>query len=836
MNIAVAQPEQETTAPPLCDHCGLEVPPALREEQVELQFCCSGCRVAYEVINDCGLEDFYSVRESAQRGKQRSSGVGGDYAAFDCEAFLEKHATQTSSGLMAIELRLEGVHCAACVWLVEQLPSVVDGVIEARLSLTSCSVRLAWDPSQTNLSAVAAALDRLGYAPHPARDISARDARLATERRQLTRMAIAGALAGNNMLIALGLYAGVFDGIDPAHARLLRWVSMIIGWLSIAWPGSAFFRSAWVSLRSHTPSLDQPIALALGAGLVAGTVNVILDRGEIFFDSLSVLVFLLLVGRFLQARQQRWVTDSVGMAVAMTPDSCRVLREGEYIVESVEALQPGDTVEVMPGEVFPADGVIASGRSSIDASLLTGESIPSPISIGDEVYSGAVNLGGVVRVHVNSVGEQTRVGRLQNLVMQGLEARTPLIQFTDRIGRGFLLVVIAIATLNAVAWALYADMASAIDTTVAVLIVACPCALGLATPLTMALAIARASRDGVLIKSADVFERLARVTPNEPGLMMLDKTGTLTRREMEVVSWEGDCEVIGAVAAMERQSNHPIGQALIRYAEGLEMPSAVVEDCQTEHGHGVSGAWNNQEMLVGSPDWVAQQAMPTEGSLQRAIDAAARKGCSCVVIALDRKVIAVAALSDQPHRDLKQSLGWLRSQGWRLRVMSGDHQPAVEALCSQVGIQSADALSRMTPESKFDAVRDATQCEDNLTPKPVVAMVGDGVNDAAALAAADVGVAVHGGAEAALAAADVYLSRPGIGEVVGLTRLAKRTVRTVRRNLAISLSYNALAITLAAMGYITPLTAALLMPLSSATVLSSAILGVAGNRSTNPQE
>lgn len=826
MTALAEAPPKETKASCSCDHCGLAVPAALIDEAEPLQFCCGGCRTAYEVIHGCGLEEYYRLREIAGEERERSTGSGDHYSAFDSEAFQEKHVTRDRDDLARIELRLEGVHCAACVWLVERLPSLVDGVVEARLSLSTCSARVAWDPEVTTLSRVAHTLDRLGYAPHPARDTSARDARLATERRQLTRMAIAGALAGNNMLIALALYAGFFEGIDPQHAELFRWVSMAIGWLSVLGPGATFFRSALTSLRTRTSRLDQPIALALAVGLAAGTVNVVLGRGEVYFDSLSVLVFLLLVGRFLQARQQRWATDAVGMAVSMTPDSCRVLRNGRATVESVEALGPGDTVEVLPGEVFPADGRIVSGASSIDASLLTGESVPRPVHEGDEVYSGAVNVSGKLCVEVVAVGAQTRIGQLQQLVMDGLHARTPLVQMTDRIGRWFLSVIVVVALVNTLVWAFNVGLAEAIDSSAAVLIVACPCALGLATPLTMAMAIGRASRQGVLIKSAHAFERLASVNRGAPGVMMIDKTGTLTRGEFEVVEWLGDRSLIGVVGAAERQSLHPIGRALSRFADSHTDDRPALFDCHTEHGYGLACNWGKRRVVIGSPDWVAQEAECMAPGIDDALDDPSRSGLTRVAIAVDGRVVGLVLLRDQPYAETDDAVRWLSQAGWRLRVLSGDNQQAVDSLCSTIGIDATEACGRMTPEAKFEAVRDAVRADTGAA-RPTTVMIGDGVNDAAALAAADVGVAVHGGAEAALAAADVYLSRPGVSEVVGLIGLAKRTLSTVRRNLVISLAYNVLAVALACGGWLNPLAAAVLMPLSSATVLASAIGGVA---------
>lgn len=828
-DLLVESSVENDSAKQQCDHCDLPVPRSLVDPQADLQFCCGGCRVAYETIHDCGLEAYYDVRNRMAGEQQPAAGKINTYAAYDTEAFQAKHVDQLSSGLCAIELRLKGVHCAACVWLVERLPQMVAGVIEARLSLASSAARLVWDPQQTSLSTVAGTLAKLGYSPHPARDTSAQHLHLIAERERLTKMAIAGALAGNNMLIALALYAGVFDGIELRFALLFRWLSMGIGWVSLAWPGQVFFRNAWAAFAARTVNLDVPISLALGAGAIAGTANVLLNQGEVYFDSLSVLVFLLLVGRFIQARQQRWAQDAIGGVFSLTPDGCHILRAGHLVEESVESLAVNDVVEVRAGELLPADGVVIQGESTLNRSLLTGESLPIAITEGDLVHAGVQNLTATLRVRVQAVGNSTRIGQLLQRVEESLQTKPSIVQFTDRVAGRFVAIVVTLAMLNFTWWVLTTGIAPAIESTVALLIVACPCALGLATPLTMAIAIGRASNQGTLIKTSNVLEILGHRRSATPGRLLLDKTGTLTKGKLQVVAWRGETEIMPYVAAMEAESNHPVAQAITRYCASQGTRPQSITQRQEWHGKGVSAACPQGQLKVGSPRWLA-------GSDAAAFDYDDIQGLTRVSIAIEHEVVAEVLLSDQLQSDAAESLDQLKRQGWSVHILSGDTPEAVLAVATQLGIAPQRALAQMSPEAKLEFVQAATQdrnAESSATEEGPVVVVGDGVNDAAALAAADVGIAVHGGAEAALAAADVYVSQPGIGAVVGLIRLAKQTMYVVHRNLAISLAYNTLAIALAAGGYVTPLLAALLMPLSSSTVLASAILGL--SRSSRSQ-
>ncbi|MEQ8847735.1 heavy metal translocating P-type ATPase [Botrimarina sp.] len=797
-----------------CDHCGLPVPDG------RSRFCCAGCEVAYETIHGAGLENYYSVRQRLATKRRAASGAGKRYAAYDSDAFQRRYASPAADGLRAIDLRLEGVHCAACVWLVERLPKIAPGVVDARLMLGAARARVVWDPQATSLSAVAQSLDRLGYAPHPARDRAARDARSRSERRRLVDMAIAGALAGNNMLVAIGLYAGAAEGIEPRFENLFRWLSLAIGWLSIAWPGRVFFRGAAAALRARTANLDLPIALALLVGAVAGTANVVMGRGEVYFDSLSVLVFLLLVGRFIQLRQQRWAEDSVGLMLSMTPDECRVVRGDRVEDESVDALDIGDVVEVRAGDLFPADGVVTTGRSAVDRSILTGESRPVPVGPGAEVCAGAQNLASTLRLEVSAVGDDTRLGRLVRLVEDGVAAKPPIVQFADRVAGWFVSVVAVLAAVNLAWWASRGPLSGAIDSTVALLIVACPCALGLATPLTMAIAIGRGAKRGMLIKSAAVLERLADVSPDKPGRLLIDKTGTLTTGRLRVEGWAGDRQVQPWVAAVEAQSSHPVAAALVRvFGPAEQRDGYEVSDRVERHGFGVTAATPLGRMMVGSPRFAEEAGVEVGGEIAGAIRLGRRRGLTVALVAIEGRAVGVAWLGDDLHPDAREHLATLGEAGWRAEILSGDTPDAVRHTAAAVGLNEEAGVGGAAPEEKLQRVRAAEQ-----TPQagPVM-MVGDGVNDAAALAAADIGVAVQGGAEASLAAADVYLTEPGVGKLVELVRLGQATMRVARRNLAISLAYNLVAVTLAAAGWIGPLAAAILMPISSLTVLASAV-------------
>lgn len=807
---AVLPPSAAKAGPVACEHCGLPVPAGLLEPRAERQFCCHGCRTAFDLIRSCRLEDV----EGAGALELRASGRR--YDEFDDPTFAALYVRPVAGGLASIELLIEGVQCAACVWLLEKLPRLVPGVHESILNFRRQTLSVTFDPARATVSAVARGVDTLGYRPHPAKDKGAQDLRRAEDHRRLIQIGIAGACAGNVMIFAFALYGGVFGGIQPLYEQLFRWLSAVIGVVCLAWPGRVFFRGAWTALRTRTPNLDLPICFALGAGGVMGAINTVLNRGEIYFDSVTAIVFLLLIGRFIQHRQQRWAVDSVELLFSLIPSRARLIEGGRggggdsARLVPIEAVGVGDLVEVLPGESIPVDGAVESGLSSVDESLLTGESRPVEVAPGSPVAAGSVNHAGVLRVRVRATGGDTRAGRLMRLVEESARRRPPIAHFTDRVGKWFVIGV-ALAALATLSLWLVLDPAHAIDHAAAMLIVTCPCMLGLAAPLVMASAIGRAARRGILIKGADVLERLSR-----PGVIFLDKTGTLTKAAPRVLRWEGDPAARPLAAALERRSTHPVARAIA--AEPADDALAVDMVEQTVGG-GLHGVVAGRAVAAGNRRYLESLGLDIPPAADAWESAAAHQGATPVLIAVDRRVTAAAVVGDALRDDARASIDALRDAGWDVRILSGDHPGAVAAAGRALGLPAEACAGAVTPEAKLDAVLAA----EALAPGRPIVMVGDGVNDAAALSAAGVGVAVQGGAEASLAAADVYLSTPGLGSITELITGGHRAMGTIRLALWASLAYNLIAAAFTITGHITPWIAAIIMPLNSLTVTLVAV-------------
>jgi len=788
-------PRRPAATAAACTHCGLPVPSGCRSDDDTPAFCCTGCATAYALIHEAGLDRYYRLPDRRGAPVEPS---GRRFDEYDHDAYQALYVRMRPDGSAETEFYLDGVHCASCIWLVERVPLLVPGALRAELEVGRSLAHLAWHPDETSLSEIARCLDRLGYRPHPFRAQRVERRRRAEDRAAMVRIGVAGALAGNVMMLAVALYSGWFDGMDPAYARYFRWLSLLLTAPALLWPGRVFFQGAVAALRTRRLHMDLPIAIALGAGFVRGVVNTVTDTGPIYFDGVAMLVFLLLVGRILQQRAQRAAADDATLLHGLTPSVARVLRDGRILEVPTEALLPGTMVEVRAGECFPADGLVVDGESQVDLALLTGESRPARVRQGDLVWAGTVNLGAALQVRVTQAGEESRVGRLLADVAAGASRRARIVLLADRLAGWFVAVVLVLATFT---WAYWQRVQPevALDHAIALLIVTCPCALALATPLAVTVAIGRAARRGILIRGGDALEALAH-----PGILYLDKTGTVTEGRFRLLNWSGPGWARPFVVALERHSSHPIAAGFLQ-AWADEAPLETGEVAQALGG-GIEGRVAEHLVAVGSPAYVSRRAAgrPDPG--------AAEPGATIVWVAVDGQVVGAAAFGDPLRSDAPTTVETLRAKGWALRLLSGDAPGAVAPVAAALRLGVGAWQGGVGPEGKIAEVERAAA-------SGRVVMVGDGVNDAAAMARATVGVAVRGGAEASLAAADIYLARPGLAPLAELVAGAERTVRVIRRNVALSLAYNIGAAVLAMGGWITPLVAAILMPLSSVTVV-----------------
>jgi Cu2+-exporting ATPase len=820
----------------ICFHCGLPQP-AGATWSVELDgetrdLCCAGCEAVARAIVASGGGDYYRLRtELPPPGRELVPSFLDQLAVYDHPA-VQRTMVRDAGDLREAALLLEDLSCAACVWLAERSVGGLAGVHEFSINYATRRAVVRWDPAVLTLSRVLTAIAAIGFTAHPYDRERAQEG-LARERRdRLLRFLVAGALGMQVMTLAVALYAGAFSGMEEPFRMFFRWTSLLLTAPVLLYSARPFFAGAWKDLTHRRVGMDVPVALGLTLAYFGSVWATIADRGEVYFDSVVMFVFLLLGARVLElvareraVREQESVVRSVpATARRIDPDG------GETVVATVE-LAVGDRVRILPGESVPADGLIEEGLSSLDEALLTGESVPMARSVGERVIGGAVNVESPLVVRVTAVGEGTVLSALLGLVEQAMAAKPEISRVADRTAQWFVRRILVLAAGVGLYWA-WADPERVLPTVIAVLVVSCPCALSLATPVALAAASGALARRGLLATRGHAIETLGRAD-----LFVFDKTGTLTTGKLRVDAVEplapwSAAEVLAVAAALEHGSEHPIAgaiasaiasanlgvrasangpQAAARTAPGSAGEPALA-DLRNVPGRGLTAIVGGERVALGSPAFIREQlglALPP------AIAALAARERTLVILAGESGVRGAILLDDSLRPESPALVADLRRAGKRVLLLSGDEPGAVRRIAAAAGI--AEWEGGASPERKVARVRELT------AGGAVVAMIGDGVNDAGALAAAPVSVAMGSGAFLAASAADAVLLSNRPQDLGFAVRHAALAIRRVKQNFALAFGYNLIVIPLAAMGRIPPWAAAIGMSASSAMVVLNAL-------------
>jgi Cu2+-exporting ATPase len=802
-----------------CHHCGLPAEAAISAviDGAERHFCCNGCRAVCEAIHAAGLHGFYRRTPSGLvtgPPPELPKSIG----LYDLDE-VQQQFVQATGDLREVNLLVDGIHCAACVWLIEQGLKGTDGVVEARVNLTGRRLQLKWDSGRTKLSALLQRLGELGYAAVPF-DPQAAEGRIQREnRRLLYRMAFAAFAAMNLMWIAIALYAGADEGEFRA---LFHWIGFAIATPTLAYSGWPFYHGAWRGLKQLRLGMDLPIAIGASITYLYSFYVTATGVGDVYWDTVVNFLFVILVGRYLEAISKRHAVSATQRLLDLQPRVATVLKDGEESIVPIRAVRKGELMLVRPGETIPADGVVVRGRSSVDESMLTGESTPVVRTLGDQVSAGTMNGTGALEVEVSAVLRDSALGRIVDLVEAAQRSKAPIQCTADRIVPWFVAVTLGLATLTFGFW-LQQDVETALMAATSVLIITCPCAFGLATPMAIAVASGAGARHGILVKNGAVLEALSTVDH-----FVFDKTGTVTEGRPQVTRaedrdgvWDpaeyaGWTEVrrnrLADIAAVERLSEHPVARAVLDLADtaGVRYQGLNVDDFVAEPGFGVAGRVGGRDVLAGTADWLGRHGISPAELPQ---DAQRDPAGAIVHCAIGGDEVLQLTLRDRPRRDAAETIRALRAEGIQVTLLTGDRRPVADAIAAEIGADRV--IAEVLPQDKdrvIDRLRTAGQR---------VAMVGDGVNDAPALVRADVGIAVGSGTDVSIASADIVLMTSELGRVHDAGRLARRTLQVIRQNIGLSIAYNVVMVPLAMAALITPLIAAIAMPLSSLAVIGN---------------
>ncbi|MDH3638238.1 MAG: cation-translocating P-type ATPase, partial [Gammaproteobacteria bacterium] len=723
---------------------------------------------------------------------------------------LEKRYVRTlNDGDKEAILLLQGVNCAACVWLIEQFVGRLPGVRSVDMNYTTRQARIRWNGEHLGLSAILAQIESLGYRAMPTIPGAERALLDAERRRMLRRLGVAAALGMQVMVLAVALYTGEWWGIEPRFDGFFKSLSLFLTLPVLAYSGTPFFTAAWRDLRFRRLGMDIPISLGLTAAFGA-SVWATVNGGEVYFDSVVMFVFFLLVARYVELMARVRASDAVQSGGSLIPDRATRLEAGGSGVADVPAvsLKQGDRILVRPGEVVPADGDVVAGSSTVDESLLTGESCPVRRDVGAMVVAGAINLEQPLTVLVTATGEDTVVSGIRHLLKEAQFTKPMMIRQVDRVARWFVAGVLLVAAVVATGWWLV-DPSQALAATIAVLIVSCPCALALATPAVTAAAVGAALKRGVLVVNSRAMETLTRTTR-----YFFDKTGTLTQGKFELATVDPlmelsaqECLAIGA--ALEQYAQHPLAAAFTDYTRNgvpqVDSPEVVT-------GRGIAGSIGGRPYVIGNREFVAERiGMP----LSVLDTGCVNPGESVVFLARESDVLAAFTFRDSIRERAGDVLQTIKTNGNAIEMLTGDRSAVAAKVGRQLGI--SDIHADLAPDEKLALVQQANRNGD------VTVMVGDGVNDAPVIGGAHVSIALGNHVDLTTTAADVVVLNRDLGGIEYLLDLSRRVVRIVRQNFVWAISYNIIAIPAAALSMVPPWLAAIGMSASSVVVVLNAL-------------
>jgi Cu2+-exporting ATPase len=805
-----------------------------------LAFCCTGCNAIYRIIHDAGLEQFYERRLGWRPGRPEISEVSPE----DFTDYIKK----INDGVAELEFLVSGIRCASCIWLIEHLLKKTDGVIDIRINYATHRARLRWVPEKIGLDEILKKISSLGYTPRPALAIEAEEEMKREKRDLLIRLGTASFFTMQLMLYTLALYAGYFQGIEENIRRLFQWIAWALATPVMFYSGYPFIRNAIRGFKNRTLNMDVLIflgsfsAYAYSIAIIFLTTTPIVPfthlpvKTEVYFDTSAMIITLILLGRFIEAGAKLKASSSLQTLLSLQPQKARLLKNQEEVLVSVKELKEGDLIVVKPGEKIPVDGVVIEGSSEVDEKMLTGESIPSLKTAGSQVFSGTINVNGRLIIETRSV-KDTLLGKITQAVLDAQTKRPEIQTIADKVVAFFVPGIVFLSLLTFLYWYLNKDTTTAIMNAVSVLVIACPCALGLATPLAILISSSSLYSTGIILKDGTLIEKVAKANT-----VCLDKTGTLTEGRpalIDIIAYEGSKEELHLIAAsLESASEHVVARAITegrgqkaeisateRQCDSatanspLNSPSylkrgGVTSDFQSFPGMGVKGKVRGSEVIIGNRRFLELSGIEIKESQKKDLERYAEKGYTVVGMAIDRRLKAWFVIADRIPPSTFEAIKELKKMNKEIILLTGDQRKVAEEVASKLGIEKVYA--EVLPVEKAEIIKRLKAEEDLI-------MVGDGINDAPALSTADAGIATGGAADIAAECAGAVFMRKDLNLLITLFKVSEKTLSIIKQNLFWAFSYNIIAIPLAISGKIHPVISAILMAVSSLLVVGNSL-------------
>lgn len=787
-----------------CFHCGEPVPTGsdftLEIKGIVQPMCCPGCQAVAQTILECGLASYYEHRTAPGiKGELVPSELAA-LTHYDLAEVQQEFVTETGT-LREIQLSVEGLTCAACAWLIERHLMGLAGLHYVNVNTTTHRARIKWDPDRLSLSDILKGFAKIGYRAYPFQTHS-QEALYAREvRSYMFRMALAGLGSMQVMMCAVALYMDLFISVEEEFMIYFKWISLLLSTPIMIYSAQPFYVGAWRSLKQGHLSMDVSVSLALIGAFVASIWATVFNTGEVYYDSITMFVFFLLLGRLLELRARRKASESSSNLARLVPImATRIDADGEHEVPA-KTLRVGDRVRVLAGATLPADGIITLGQASLNEAMLTGEQLPLLKQAGDPVFAGTISTDAPLEIRVNHPIEESRLAQIMRLQDSALDDKPAIAQLADVLSRHFILVLLLIAAAVWTFWHFHAPE-RAFWVTLSVLVATCPCALSLATPTALTSATAHLTRSGILLRRSHVLDVLTRANR-----IVMDKTGTLTTGNISLVGVQplaelGEDECLAIARALEAYSEHPIARAF--RSKGADDAVLLAASGVTPViGHGIEGRIAGKHYRIGSARWLGLSDKQN-----------AAQGLA-IYLADETRPLARFTLADTVRADAGALIQAFKAAGLQTTILTGDSSPQADTVARELGVD--ELVKGVTPDGKLAYLKARETAGD------ISIMVGDGINDAPVLAGAHASFAMAGGTDLAKNSADAILLADDLSRLLTARTLALRTRRIIQENFAWSIGYNLLVLPLAASGWLPPYLAAAGMSLSSLIVVTNSM-------------
>ncbi len=767
-----------------------------------LHFCCKGCQGVYHLLESEGLDTFYDKLGDTklQPAVQKSD----DLEKFDLEGFKNKYIKEHDDGLYEINLIIEGIHCSACVWLNEKVLHKTPGVIEATINYTNNKAKVVWDPDEIQLSKIIETIRSIGYNGYPYDPTLQEERANKTKKEYYSRILVAVFGSMNIMWIAIAHYAGYFSGMEQRFKDILNVAEFILATPVLFYSGWVFFRGAYYGYKNRIVNMDTLVASGAVLAYIYSIYAMITQRGEVYFDSVAMIITFVLVGKYLEVLSKKHAVDTLDSIMGSTPTEVTLIQNNEKTLIAVENVQLGDIIELKPGEKVVIDGIVTHGEGSFDESSLTGESEAVFKHKGDTILSGSICLDSVVRYEATKDVSGSLLHAIVSLLEESITKKPRIEQLADQISGYFSTVILLIALLTFGAWWYFGgDFEHALIIGISVIVIACPCALGLATPMATLVGISIAAKRNILFKEATFLETMAK-----SNLLALDKTGTITEGKPSVVAEkvyaDYDRTLLHALLAT---SNHPISNGIRKHleTEGETFGLLPLEAIKTIQAKGLEAQYQGKQLVGGNALFMQEHGIAIEEKSEHTL----------FYFAVDGVLASRFELSDTIREGAKEAIANIQRMGIKVVMLTGDHEASAHRIAKAVGIEEVHA--QLLPQEKAAYVKAQQEKGE------IVVMAGDGINDAVALAQSNIAIAMGNGADVAISVSDVVLMDESPQSIHDAYRISRRTFLAVKENLGFSLLYNTVAVPLAMAGYVTPLIAALSMSLSSLVVVGNSM-------------